>query len=236
MLKENDIQKSVLEKIHGGNVSMHSRTYFLLRTAFLTLIALSVLAVSFFMLSFVFFSVHESGIRYLLEFNEHGLVTFVSLFPWFSLIFFIVLLIVLEFVVRRFEFTSQLPLLRIFLWILIVGIVGSTIIGFTPLHSSLLGRADNDQLPILGSWYEELHDSHQLEGVYRGDITSITDAEFVISHNDTDRDSDEGSWTIAPPAGFDLTQLSIGEKVYIAGRLQNGTVYAYGIHIVQNNE
>jgi len=195
-----------------------------------------VFAGSFFALSFVFFSVHESGIHYLLEFNEHGLMLFVSLFPWLSLLLFIALILVLELVVRRFEFAYRFPLLRIFLWILIVGIVGGTLLGYTPLHSSLLEKADNDQLPILGSWYEQIHDSHQTEGVYRGDITSITDAEFVISHNDTDRDSDDGSWIIEPPAGFDLSQLSIGEKAYIAGRFRDGVVYAYGVHIVPNDE
>ncbi|MFI5260654.1 MAG: hypothetical protein ACHQU0_02575 [Candidatus Paceibacteria bacterium] len=236
MLKETDIQKNVLEKIHAGGVAMHSRTYFVLRTALLGLFALAVLAISFFVLSFVFFSVHESGMRYLLEFNEHGLVIFVSLFPWIPLILFVALLVALEVILRRFEFTSKLPLLRIFLWILIIGIAGSTILGFTPLHASLLGRADNDQLPILGPWYEGIRDSHQTEGVYRGDVTAIEDADFVISHNDTDRDSDEGSWTIAPPPGFDLHQLSVGEKVYVAGRLRNGTVYAYGVHVVQEVE
>lgn len=95
-----------------------------------------------------------------------------------------------------------------------------------------MSASDKDQLPILGSLYESLHDSHQEKGVYRGDITAITDTDFVISHTDTDRDSDDGAWIIVPPAGFDFSTLSLGKKVYAAGQLLHGVVYAYGIHFV----
>lgn len=236
MLKENDIQKSVLEKIRAGGVSMHSRAYFILRIILVSVIALVVLAGAFFVLSFVIFSVHESGVRFLLEFGERGLMTFVTLFPWTSLLLFVLFLVVLEFLVRRYTSAYRLPLLRIFLWILVVGITGSMLIGFTPLHSFLLSEADNDQLPILGALYEQVHDSHTDQGVYRGDVTSVVGSTFVISHNDTDRDSDEGSWTIAPPAGFDLTSLAIGDKVYVAGQLMHGVVYAYGVRVVPGGE
>ncbi|MHB8660562.1 MAG: hypothetical protein ACYC75_01285 [Minisyncoccota bacterium] len=232
MSQEPDIQKNVLEKIRRGEISMRSRIYFILRATLIGVVAVLALVGSLFMLSFVFFSIHASNIRFLLEFGERGLLTFIALFPWISFFIFLFLLIALEFLVRQFTSAYRFSLLRIFLWILIVGIAGSTLIGFTPLHSFLLSEADKGQLPILGSWYEQIHDSHQDQGVYRGDITSITGAAFVISHNDADRDSDEGTWTIVPPAGFDLSTLSVGEKVYVAGRLQSGVVYAYGIRVV----
>lgn len=236
MLKENDIQENVLKKIHGGNVSMRSHTYFIFRTIFIGAIALILLAGSFFLLSFVFFSVQTSGTRYLLEFSEQGLAAFVMLFPWLASLIALVLLIVLEVLLRNFKFGYQSPLLRIFLWILIIGAVGSTLLGLTPLHSFLLSVADNDQLPLIGSLYEQVHDSHQAQGVYRGDITSITESSFVISYNDADRDSDEGTWNIIPPAGFNLNQLIVGQKVYVAGHLKNNIIYAYGIHLVKDNE
>lgn len=236
MLKENDIQKQVLEKIHAGGISMHSRMYFILRAVLIGIGALLVLAGALFALSFIFFSVHQSGVRFLLEFGNQGLVTFVTLFPWTSLLLFLALLAALELVVRHFTPAYRFSLLRIFLWVLVIGIIGSTLIGFTPLHSFLLTQADNEQLPVLGSLYKQVHNSHQQQGVYRGDITSVTASDFVIAHSDTDRDSDEGSWTIVPPAGFATSTLMIGKKVYVAGRLQHGVVYAYGIRFLQNNQ
>ncbi len=112
---------------------MRSRAYFLFRAALAGAAALLVLAGALFMLSFLFFSVRESGVGYLLEFGEHGIGAFVALFPWTSLLLFVAFVILLEVIVRRFSFSYRFPLLRIFLWILIIGIVGSTLIGFTPL-------------------------------------------------------------------------------------------------------
>lgn len=236
MLKENDIQKQVLEKIRAGNVSMHSRVFFILRAVLIGIGAVLILACALFALSFVFFSVHQSGVRFLLEFGNQGLVTFVTLFPWTSFLFFLALLIALELIVRHFTSAYRFSLLRIFLWVLVIGIMGSTLIGFTPFHTLLLSAADNNQLPILGHLYEQVHVPHHERGVYRGDITSVTASDFVIAHSDTDRDSDEGSWTIVPPAGFATSTLVIGTKVYVAGRLQHGIVYAYGIRFLPQNE
>ncbi|OYV27832.1 MAG: hypothetical protein B7W98_00925, partial [Parcubacteria group bacterium 20-58-5] len=160
MLQENDIQKSVFEKIRAGGVPMHSRAYFILRILFVGGIALVILAGAFFVLSFAFFSVHASGVQFLLEFGEQGLVTFVTLFPWTSLLLFVLFLIALEFLVRRYTAAYRFSLLRIFLWVAAVGVAGSILVGFTPLHSFLLSEADNDQLPVLGTFYEQLHDSH----------------------------------------------------------------------------
>lgn len=230
MLKETNIQKNVLEKIHAGAISQHSHTYFTLRAVLLGIAALLVLASSFFVLSFVFFSVQTSGAQYLLGWNGQGLSTFITLFPWGELLVALLLLIALEILLRNFKFGYQAPLLRIFLWVIIVGAIGSTLLGFTPLHSSLLSAADNNQLPILGPVYEQLHVSHQMRGVYRGNVTEIKESSFVISHNDTDRDSDEGTRNIIPPTGFDIGRLKVGDKVYVGGRERSDIIYAYGIH------
>jgi len=215
---------------------MHSHLYFVLRTILAGALALLILSGALFALSFVFFSVRESGVTYLLDFGEQGLATFLSLFPWTSVLLVLVLLVALEFFVHQFTSAYRFSLLRIFLWVMVIGIAGGTLLGFTPLHASLLSAADNDRLPILGSWYEQVHDSHTDRGVYRGDITSVTDSYFVVSHNDTDRDSDEGEWNVVPPARFDLGTLSAGEKVYVAGRLQHGVVYAYGIRTLRDDK
>ena len=236
MLKEPDIQKSVLDKIRAGGVPMRSRSYFILRTVLVGLAGAVLLAGAFFALSFVFFSVHESGVRFLLEFGEQGLTAFITLFPWTSLLISLALLVILELLMRQFTPAYRFSLLRIFLWVLVIGVAGGTLLGFTPLHPLLLSAADNDQLPILGPLYEQVHDSHIDRGVYRGNVVSVAESYFIISHNDTDRDSDEGVWNVVPPEGFDLGTLSVGNKVYVAGRLQHGVVYAYGVRVLPDGE
>ncbi len=237
MSQETDIQKNVLEKIHSGEISMRSRIYFILRIVLVSTVSVLTLIGSLFALSFAFFSIRASGVQFLLEFGERGLLKFIILFPWTSFLIFLLFLVILEFLIRRLTPVYRFPLLRIFLWILAISVVGSTLVDLTPLHPFLLSEADKDQLPILGPWYEQVHDSHQDQGVYRGVITSLTGTGliFVISHNDADLDSDEGTWTIVPPPGFDIHTLSVGENVYVAGHLQNGLVYAYGIRVVSDD-
>ncbi|MGH7175533.1 MAG: hypothetical protein ACREGR_04210 [Minisyncoccia bacterium] len=231
-----DLQERVLERIRKGEVSMRPRRYFILRAIGASVVALLALACSVFALSFVIFAIHESGEQFLLGFGTRGLVTFVTLFPWLSLVVSVLLLIALEVLLRTFRFGYRLPLLGIFFWILAAAVAGSVIVNLTPLHSFLLERADQDQLPVLGPLYEQLHDPHEPQGVYRGTITAIDATEFVISYDDGDRDPDDGSWTVVPPAGFATSTLVIGSRAYVAGVLMHGIVYAYGIQILQEEQ
>lgn len=229
MSNKPDIKNSVLEKIRSGEVSMRPRALFTLRIAATAALTLLTLLVSVFVLSFVVFSVHESGEQFLLGFGTRGLAVFTTLFPWIPLLVAAGLLIALEALLRSFSFGYRVPLLRIFLWIIVVAALGTFLFGLTSVQTYLLDRADHAQLPILGPLYERVHDSHVDQGVYRGTITAFTSEGFTISHDDVDRDSDEGTWTIVPQQGFATSSLAIGEHVYIAGRLVHGVVYAYGI-------
>lgn len=229
MSKETEIKSNVFEKIRKGEISMRPKMYFIARAALLIIVAVIAFIIAMFVLSFAFFSIHESGEQFLLGFGQRGLLAFIALFPWWSLVFTILLILLLDYLLRYFKFGYRVSMLEIFLFALAVVIIAGIIINFTPLHSSLLNNADNDNLPIIGSLYEQIHDSHEAQGVYRGDITSIQGNEFVITHNDTDRDSDDGTWTIMAPEGFDITTLHVGERVYVAGKFIRGIVYAYGI-------
>ncbi|MFZ1074873.1 MAG: hypothetical protein WAN50_00655 [Minisyncoccia bacterium] len=236
MLNETDIQESVLDKIRSGGAPMHSRRYFVLRALLTGAVATFILACALFVLSFAAWSSAASGKQFLLEFGERGVFAFLALFPWQFVIFSFALLAVLELFMREYTPIYRFPLLRVFAWIVGIGIVGSALLALTPLHSFLLSEADRDRLPIIGGVYEQIHDSHEEQGVYRGDVTAFTATGFVISHNDNDRDSDDGTWTVVPPAGFNAHTLSVGEKVYVAGPLVDGIVHAYGVHPLPNGE
>lgn len=212
---------------------MRPRLYFVARMALLIAVAALAFLVSVFALSFALFSVYQSGEQFLLGFGAQGVATFLALFPWWTSLLAIFLLLILEALLRNFKFAYQLPLLRFFLWALGVAILGSVLVGSTPLHAFLLERADQDGLPLLGSLYENVHANHWDHGVYRGYVSSTTAETFTIAHNDTDLDSDDGTWIITPPPGFDMSAVSVGEKAYVAGRYENGTVQAYGIEFEQ---
>ena len=209
---------------------MHPRIYFVARIILLAAVAVITLALAMLVLSFAFFSIHESGEQFLLGFGQRGFVAFIMLFPWLPLLLTLLLVLLLDYLLRYFKFGYRISILEVFLVALAVVVGAGILINVTPLHATLLNSADHDNLPIIGPLYEQLHDSHQAAGVYRGDISSIQGTEFVIAHNDNDKDTDDGTWTVLAPAGFDMTTLRVGEPVYVAGRMILGVVNAYGVH------
>jgi len=230
MLKETDIKERVFAKIRTGEALMHPRIYFVARIILLAAVAVITLALAMLVLSFAFFSIHESGEQFLLGFGQRGFVAFIMLFPWLPLLLTLLLVLLLDYLLRYFKFGYRISILEVFLVALAVVVGAGILINVTPLHATLLNSADHDNLPIIGPLYEQLHDSHQAAGVYRGDISSIQGTEFVIAHNDNDKDTDDGTWTVLAPAGFDMTTLRVGEPVYVAGRMILGVVNAYGVH------
>lgn len=229
MLKETDIQQKVLERIRAGEISMRPKLYFVARVVALALVALLALALAVFVLSFLFFSITESGEQFLLGFGRHGLMAFITLFPWGPFLIALALIVLLDVVVRYFKFGYRVSMLEIFLIALTVVVAAGVAINFTPLHRLLLESADRGELPLVGPLYEGLHAPHQDQGVYRGIISSIQSDQFVIVHDDGDRDTDDGTSTVTVPPGFDTSALYVGERVYVGGKSVLDTVSAYGI-------
>ena len=171
---------------------------------------------SVYTLSFIFFSIHENGEGFLFGFGMEGFRTLLILFPWTLAILVILLLILLERFVRHFKFGYRVAVLPIFLSIVAISTLASLAVIVTPIHSSLLARAQRNELPLLGQLYEKIWESHHDKGVFRGRITSISTSSFIIAHDDQDSDMDDGVWEIIP-CGLRLGSTA-GVKLPALGR------------------
>lgn len=227
---EKNIQDTVMTKVRSGNVRVHSRAFFIARLVGTLVVAALAFVLSIFVVSFIFFSIHESGEQFLLGYGTAGVLTFLELFPWASLVLDIALLILLEWLLQGFKLGYRFSLLVIF-----IGIFGgSVLLGFlitlTPLHMILLGLADRGDLPLVGGVYESVHDSHAGHGVFNGVITSESGNQIVIVHQDKDHDGDDGVWNVTLPQG--ASSFQVGEQVYVFGELLNGVVVARGVQLL----
>lgn len=230
MNTSNNIKDRVLEQIHAGRVHMHSRAYFIARLLAIVGTAVVAFLVAIFFASFVMFALNESGDVSLLTFGPRGLSVFFSLVPWVTIGFVIALLIFLEFLLRSFKFGYSIPILRVFTAVSAFAIMASALVFASPLHSRLLGIADNDALPVIGELYKVTHVSRKEQGVFRGVVTSLASSSFTIAHDDIDRDADDGVWTVASPSGLSAGGApKVGDKVYIAGDVEDNVIHAYGI-------
>ena len=229
-----NMKKTVLEKIRHGDVVMRPKVYFGLQVIAVVTVAILALIASAFVVSFAFFSIRQSGELFLLGFGLRGMVTFLQLFPWFTLVIAIALMFLFKWLVRHFKFSYHQPILNIFFGFLVLISVGGLLISLTPFHIDLLGFADKGELPIVGELYETIHVPHEDRGEFRGIITAIGTSTITITCNDTDADVDDGTRTVTIPPGFDIHSLHLGDRVYVAGEPSIPTststsVSAYGL-------
>jgi len=230
---EQNIQNKVLEKIRGHKVAMRPKIYFVSRLILTILFTFLALIVSVFVISFVFFSIHESGEQFLLGFGNNGITTFLSLFPWQFFLLDISILLVLEWLLQGFKLAYRISFLVVFLAIFVTSTFLGLLVNFTPIHGILLDQADKGILPVVGEIYESIHDSHADKGIFRGTIMSINNNEIVLRHDDKDQDADDGTWTIVLPSNY--PPLMVGDQVYVFAYppSSTGVITARGIQKLQ---
>ena len=233
---DKSIQHAVLEKIRSGSVKKLPHAYFMFRVVATLLVSVLLLIISSFVISFVLFSFYVSGQQFLLGFGLEGIIVFLKLFPWGLCILDIALLFLLEWLLQGFKFAYRIPLLNIFLGIVGASILIGVLINTTPLHTLLLQRADQNNLPILGGAYEHIFDPHEDQGVCHGIVTSVgttsDPAEFVIQHNDVDHDQDDGIFIVTPVPDTMLPPVHIGDRVLVFGVLSQGHIQAHNVQIL----
>ncbi len=227
------IHDTVLHQVETGSLRVHSRRFFMIRFAATVAVAVLAFLFSTLVMSFIFFSIHESGEQFLLGFGGAGVLTFLELFPWVAFVVDIALLVLLEWLLQGFKLGYRVSLIVIF-----IGIFGgSAVLGFlidlTPLHSTLLGLANKGELPIVGGVYESLRDNHAAQGVFRGMVVAVSEHSIIIAHEDNDRDGDDGVWNVQVPLGSG--PFHVGERVYVFGLLASSTIEAQGIQLLSSN-
>ena len=210
---------------------MHPRAYFVARILGLAALALLSFAAVVFIASFILFAVRQSGVGFLLGYGGQGVWTFLTVLPWWEFWASVVCLLLLALAVRRFRFGYKIPALEALLFVFGAATLTAGALAISPVHGFLLDAADHDRLPVVGPLYEGVHDSHEAQGVYRGVVSVVGTSTFTMGHNDQDRDTDDGTWVVMPPSGFDCQSLSVGERVYVAGPPQGSNIRAYGISV-----
>ncbi len=226
------LREKILERINRGDARMRPRIVFTLQILFVAVLCAVALALSIFLLAFIVFILRVGGHQSLLSFGPRGLEAFVFVFPWFWFFVDVVLVLLVVLLVRRFQFGYRRPALYITLAVfLFAGAAGLILDRGTSFNDDLLRSADNDTLPSpLGDLYETAHERAPSDrGIFRGMVTAIGTSTLTLSHDDFDRDHDDGTFLVIPQTGFDFSSVGVGDRLYVAGMLTHEAVEAYGI-------
>lgn len=232
---KDSIQQAVLDKIRAGTVRRRPRAAFVLRVIATATVSVLLLVISALVISFIVFSLRESGEQFLLGFGLRGIEVFFILFPWFFAGLAIALILLLEWLLQGFKFGYRIPLLNIFSGIVGVSLVLGILISFTPLHATLLGFADKGQLPLVGDTYEHIFDHHEDQGVFRGRVISTSQDSFMLQHNDNDRDRDDGTFTILIAPGSTVAMPHVGDAVLVFGNPEQGAITAEYVQVLSSS-
>ncbi len=222
---DNPIKANVLSAIESGKVPMRPRWHFILKAA-LALISLAFLMIALvYLLSFIIFTLRESGAWYVTPFGMRGLRTFLVTIPWLLILISVILIVVLEALVRRYAFAYRRPLLYS-----VVSIVGLTFlmgaaVERTTLHPGLMRHADQKRLPIGDRFYKG-YGHRQAPDVHPGVVSKLLDSGFEM---DMTGASVRVVVTVTTKFRPD-NRISLGESVIVFGPLVNGEIRAYGIH------
>ena len=235
MEKEINIEKIksiVLEKIKKGEVCMHSKIYFTLKVILLSVVIFLTLITSSLLLSFMIFSLRISGRLFLLGFGYTGVKVFLTLFPWLLLAVEIALLLILEKLFRFFKFGYRNPLIYIFAGSLVLTFVAGYFINSTPLHKNMMNRAEQRRLPLLGNFYNDLRMPPPREkGFFKGTIKKMQDGEFYLQTDDL---GDELKVIAPPNIKSKKRPLRVGDKVFIGGKMEKGSIKASGVGKIES--
>jgi hypothetical protein len=166
------------------------------------------------------------------------LFEFFLLFPWFLLLADVGLILVLDWLLKKFKVGYHNPVLFVFLGSLLLITLFGSVVNMTSFHKNLMRMAEERHLPIpgVGGFYAQLRSTHRENGLFRGVVVALATSSFVIRGNDYDSDN-SGILEIAIPEDIDINQiLNIGDEVFIAVDVVNGQIRAYGIKKLTSEE
>lgn len=224
------IKDKVLETIRNGEVKMHSRRHFILKTGLLITGCVLLFFSLLYLVSFIVFVTRQNGVWFVPIFGFRGLrSSFVSL-PWFLILISILFIFILEFLVKRYSFAYKKPLLYSAGAIILFAVIGGGIVARTSFHRNLFQKAREDRLPITGPLYRQFSMPHSKD-ISQGTIEAITENGFVIM---TPR-GEKLNVAVTPetrlPYGFDFAE---GNFVVVFGRREDGTIHALGVRKIND--
>lgn len=219
------IQEKVQARIQSGDLKPRSRLVLTTQVVGTIISAVVALAAVLLTLSFIFYGVYESGEVFLLGFGWEGVWVFFLLFPWLSLATTIVLLAIFQWRLSYLLPTYRVPLLSLFAFL----VVAVACVGYlaAPLHNAVFDQIENANLPVIGELYEEVYESREHYGIYRGIATSVEEDGVWMARSDGDADEDDAERFVLLPEGSEA--ILAGDELFIFGEQRQGIIYASNV-------
>lgn len=133
-MNEQELSKKIMQEIESGNVSQHSKNYFVMR-ALLWGLGLGVCALSaIFVFSFLLFKLRLQGVWVLPELGVGGIRDLLLSLPFFIMLYILGFSIILYWFTKSYSFAYRKPMAYTLLAIILIVTLGGFLVARTPLH------------------------------------------------------------------------------------------------------
>lgn len=205
------IKEKILEKIKSGQITMRSRTYFLLHAALMIFSLAITFFVGWFLIGVLFFLFNQAGVWHLSIFGISGFLAFLSSFSWIVLLIGLASLVVFEIVLKKFPFGYKNTLLYSVLVFAAIILIGNMAVNAAGLNNRLHGFLQKQKIPVVNKIYESQGEFLK-RNIISGQIQEITSDGFILNNDEKGQVKIKVNNFTAFPSGNDL---KIGEDVFV---------------------
>lgn len=216
------LSESVVSAITAGEVRMRPRWWFFARTALLCAGVLLGFLTLLYLVSLILFFLRQSGAGFAPAFGPRGWLSFARNLPWLLIVVATAFIVLVEMVVRRYQFAYRRPALYSALAVIGIAVLGGFALVETPLHARLSEYAREHRFAF--GPYRHVEE-YGLPDIYRGIIFATTSEGFILESNN-------GTTSVFIDAGTRLPllfQLEPGFPVIVFGDQATGTIRAFGV-------
>lgn len=214
--------KEIISKIKSGGIKQRSRWFFALKTAGRALLVLVIGLTVVYFISWIFFSLNQTGARFLPGFGWRGWQAFLGIFPWATAGLIFVLFVVIEAFLRKSGAVYKRPIIYSFgILIIACTLVGVTVNNATPFHRNFGSSVREAGIPVFHRMYEVNERGPSLIGK----IIEISE-EYLKILNPMNEEVMVDISKTRMPMEYELRE---GDLIVIGGIWKDGEIKSFGI-------
>jgi len=223
--------EDIINSIKSGKAKMHSRAYFIVRTALAIIGAVAIFFLILFVATFMIFALQENGGFFATNFGPGGWGVFLESLPWSLLLLSIALILILWILLRRYSVVYHQPFLYVLLILLAAISLVCFLVSVNAIHAGIFRYASRNGIPVVAGVYE--FETAPMSGVYRGQVVLIASSSFILG-NPIGQTS---TVVLTPGILSELEDLGPGDYVIVFGHpVATATIQAFGVEKITNYE
>lgn len=220
---------TIIDKIKSGEVAMKPKWYFVLRAFLFLCSMLFVALISVYLLTFIVFALHKTGVWFTPSFGMRGLMFLVVSSPWVLILVLFMFLGLLYVLVTHYSFSYRKPLVYSMIGSVLFVIAISSFVAQTSIHDRVQTFVEAHQVPGFTTLYDAVG-KERPAGIAVGTISELVENGFVLQVDGELVTIKIGLLTRQPTG----KEYSIGDKVMVLGKKTDTTMQAFGIRHLDN--